>query len=159
MPRPSTIETHPQRADIESALLQGISYRDIAGRYGLSKSAVERYSDKLTSTLAKAQEAQEVANGDRLLAQVIDLQKQALEILEATKQGKDYRTSLSAIAQARACLELQAKLLGELQENTVVNVLVSPAWITVRTVLLQALEPYPEARVAVARALEALNAG
>lgn len=50
-------------------------------------------------------------------------------------------------------LELLAKLLGELQEHHTVNILVSPEWIRVRSVIVETLQAYPDARFAVAEAL------
>ena len=70
----------------------------------------------------------------------------------------DFRTELAGIGQARACLELLAKLLGELDERPQVNVVLSAEWISVRAVLLSALAPFPDARAAVAARLQALEA-
>jgi hypothetical protein len=60
---------------------------------------------------------------------------------------------LGAIREARGNLELLAKLLGELDERPV-NVLLSPEWLNLRTVIVTALEPHPEARGAVLEAIE-----
>ena len=54
-------------------------------------------------------------------------------------------------------IELLAKLLGELDERAQVNILIAPEWLTLRTAILKALEPYPEARLALAEAVK--NAG
>jgi hypothetical protein len=51
-------------------------------------------------------------------------------------------------------VRLLGKLLGELQQPGAVNILVSAEWVSVRTAILQALAPYPEAGRAVAGALE-----
>lgn len=51
-------------------------------------------------------------------------------------------------------IELMAKLMGKLQEGATVNVLVAPEWLNLRTVILQVLEPYPDAKIALANALE-----
>lgn len=58
----------------------------------------------------------------------------------------------------RSQTELLAKLLGELDDRPQVNVLMAPEWLNVRTALLEALRPYPEARTAVAARLVALDA-
>jgi hypothetical protein len=55
--------------------------------------------------------------------------------------------------------ELLAKLLGELNEQPQINVLVAPEWLQVRSVLLDALALYPEARASVAARLLMLEAG
>ena len=47
MPRPCTACAHPERAAIESELLADArSFRTVAGRYGLSSSAVDRHRAK-----------------------------------------------------------------------------------------------------------------
>jgi hypothetical protein len=60
---------------------------------------------------------------------------------------------LGAIREARGNLELLARLLGELESSPTVNLVVSPAFIELRTRILRALEPYAEARRAVTAAL------
>ncbi len=57
--------------------------------------------------------------------------------------------------EARADLELLAKLQHLLaQEGTgVTNITINPQWVTIRAVLFSALEPWPDARAAVAAAL------
>jgi hypothetical protein len=63
---------------------------------------------------------------------------------------------LGAIREARGNVELLAKLLGELDERPVVNVvLIDPE---VRDAIVRALAPYGEARLAVANALEPFEA-
>ena len=44
MPRPCAICTHPDRSTIEAAMATGDSYREIASRFELSKSAVARHA-------------------------------------------------------------------------------------------------------------------
>ena len=111
----------------------------------------------IAPSLALAQQAVTVAHADDLLSQVRDLQTRALSILKKAEETGDLRTALGAIREARGNLELLAKLLGEIQQQApVVNIVMSPEWIQMRTTILQALEPYLDARLAV---VEALNAG
>ncbi len=161
MPRTCTICTHPERAAIDRVLVATASpIRDIAGRHELSKSAVWRHgAEHIPETLAKAREAGDVAHADDLLAQVRHLQGRAQSILDAAEQAGDYRSALSAIGQARACLELLAKLLGELDDRPQVNLLLAPEWVAVRAAVLGALAPDPEARAVVAGRLLALDGG
>lgn len=105
--------------------------------------------------LVKAQEAEVIAEADDLLGQVRALQGRALTILDKAEAAGDLRTALTAIREARGNLELLARLLGELQEGATVNVLVSPAWLQVRTVIVQALADHPAAQQAVLTALSA----
>ncbi|MCP4545449.1 MAG: hypothetical protein GY835_03145, partial [bacterium] len=78
-----------------------------------------------------------------------------LEVLKrARADGKD-STLLRAVDRIHKQIELQARLLGEIQEaQTTVNVAVLPEWHGIRQVVIEALHPYPEARLAVVRALK-----
>ncbi|MGB9793340.1 MAG: hypothetical protein ACPLRU_02490 [Desulfofundulus sp.] len=153
MPRKCTICEHPQVEEINKALLSGDSLRNIARQFAISKDALFRHRQHLPADMVKAQEAEEVARADSLLDQVTELKDRALAILDKAEQAGDSRTALLAIREAKGCLELLAKLLGELHEQTTVNVLISPQWVSLRAVILQALEPYPEAKLALAQAL------
>ena len=62
---------------------------------------------------------------------------------------------LRAVEQARRCLELLGRLRGELRNEVTINLVHTPDWVRFRTLLLDALSPYPEARAAVVRALTA----
>jgi transposase-like protein len=160
VPRTCTVCSHPDREAIDRALVsRDASNRRIASQHDVTERAVRNHkANHLPATLMKAQDAQEVAEADDLLGQVRDLQARTLSILEAAEGASQHRTALSAIREARSNLELLAKLLGELDDSPTVNVLVSPQWIEIRTVLLEALTAYPEARSAVAGRLLALEA-
>ena len=73
--------------------------------------------------------------------------------------GQEGYQPLGAQTVRRRPLELQVKLLGELDERPIVNVLVSQEWVQVRLALLGALQPYPDARAAVTGRLAELEAG
>ena len=154
MARSCSVCRHPDRDAIDRALIEGQPYRDIAGQYSVSKSGVERHGrNHLPATLTNAAEAEEVARADDLLSQLRALQGRALGILEKAESSGDYRAALSAIREARGCLELLAKLAGELQSGTDLRVVVAPDWIHLRGQVLESLRPFPEAKRAVAEAL------
>ncbi len=154
MPRKCTVCEHEKVEEINKALLEGVSLRDLAGRYSVSKTALHRHKEShLPAELTKAREAQEVTKADSLLDQVIELRDKALSILDKAEQAGDLRTALQGVREAKGCLELLARLQGELQEQATVNILINPQWLSLRTVILEALDRYPEARQAVARAL------
>ena len=66
---------------------------------------------------------------------------------------------LAAAREVRAGLELLARLTGELDEKpvTTVNVLASPELAGIITTMLRALEPYPQAKIAAAAALNVID--
>jgi len=162
MPRQCTVCTHSEREAIDHALVAGESFRNIAERFGTSVGALVRHkTDHIPAHLAKAQEAKEVTQADSLLDRLLDLSKETAAILKDARKGdeKDNELALKAIARAEKQIELQARLLGELKDTTTVNVLVLPEWQTMRTVIISALLPFPEARVAVAEALRRIGNG
>lgn len=154
MPRTCTVCAHDARAEIDHALVASEPLRTIADRWSVSKTSLMRHkADHVPATLAKAQEAQEAARADDLLAGVRDLQARTLAILEAAEEESQHRIALAAIREARSNQELLAKLLGELDQRPAVNVVLSPEWLEHRAVVVGALEPHPVARGAVLRAL------
>jgi hypothetical protein len=161
VPRSCTVCVHAKREEIDRALVEGVSAAEISGRYRtVGERAVRRHrSNHLPAKLVMAEKAAQVAEADDLLEQVGDLQRRALAILDKAEEVGELKTALSAIREARGNLELLAKLLGELDERPVVNLNVSPEWLELRTVIVTALEPHPEAMSAVVGALEGAESG
>jgi hypothetical protein len=158
VPRSCSICIHPERAAIDKALASGAPKSETSALFRVSPDAVDRhFAAHLPARLVKAADAKEVAQADDLLSQVRDLQARALSILDQAEEAGDLKVALAAIREARGNLELLAKLLGQLQQEGTVNVLIAPEWLQVRAVLLQALQPYHDAKYAVAGALARLE--
>ncbi len=160
MPRTCTICEHPEREAIDRALVGGASNRSAASLYDVSEAAVRRHKgNHIPATLARAEEAKESSRADDLLGQVRALQGKTLGILLRAEGAGDLRTALGAIREAKGNVELLAKLSGKLDERPVVNLNVSPEWLQLRTVIVGALEPHPDARESVLRAIEGVGNG
>ena len=160
MGRTCTVCQHGERPAIDRVLLSGVGYRDISGRFDLSKTAVARHrAEHIPATLARAKAAEDIADADDLLAELDQLKRPALGILDRAEDADDLRTALSAIREARTTIETLLEVAGELDRSGSVNILMSPEWMTVQTCLLVALEPFPEARIAAADALMTLDTG
>jgi hypothetical protein len=158
MPRTCTVCAHEQRAQIDAAIVAGTAYRAIARRFGASKDAVARHAgEHIPAALAQAQEAREEAQALDVVRQLKTINATAVAILAEARKRRDDETALKAMDRIHKQLELQAKLLGDLDERPQVNILVAPEWLTLRSALLTALTPYPDARMAVAHALAALE--
>ncbi len=154
MPRRCTICGHKSRAKIDQALVERQAFRNIAAQFRVSTSALVRHSDDhLPSALIKAQKAKEAADADALLAQIIGLRDEGLGVLEKAKDAEDLHTGLNAIKVTQGTIELLAKLAGQLRDAPTINLVLSAEWQAVQTNVLTALDPYPEARLAVAHAL------
>jgi transposase len=170
MPRTCTICTHPERAAIDKALVDGQPYRDIAGRYGTSKTALQRHKEdhlrELVTQAKQRQAAHEAALGaaqreqeTTRVEQALDIVKQlkainaaSVAILHEARQAGNAEIALKAVDRVLRQIEFQARLLGELDAPQV-NVLLAPEWVSIRAGLLAALGPFPEARTAVAQRL------
>lgn len=172
MPRPCTVCRHDERALIDAALVSGTPARQLAARYGLSDDSVSRHNAAhLPVRLVQAAAAGEAAQADDLLAEVrkrtdrvARLADVAEGLIRRAYEAGDLRTAAAAVNAAtgasrevRGCLELLAKLRGELDERPQVNIVLSPQWHLVRAALLEALLPYPQARAAVASRLMSLE--
>jgi hypothetical protein len=83
-----------------------------------------------------------------VLAKLGRLNHELETIKDRARERDDLRIELAAIREQASLAELQAKLVGELPEASV-NVAVIPEWPAV----LDALNGYPEARLAVVKAL------
>lgn len=155
MPRTCTVCSHPERKAIDRQLVEGVAFPALVAEYRVSKDALSRHkANHLPAKLVLAEKAEEVAQADDLLDQVRDLQGRALAILDKAEATGELRTALSAIREARGNLELLAKLLGELFDAPQINLTVSPEWLELRTTIITALDPHPQARESVLRALD-----
>ena len=161
VPRRCTVCHHERLEEINRALVEGTALSEIAALFRVSDDALSRHKARhLPGALVKAQAAKEIARADDLLDQVRDLQARTLAVLDEAETSGEHRTALSAIGQARANVELLAKLLGELDDRPQVNLLqLSPEWLELRAVIVSALEPHEAARNAVLRALESAGEG
>jgi hypothetical protein len=159
VPRICTICSHPQRDEIDRLLVAAdASNLGISSLFGVSESALRRHKSRhMPAALARAHAAEVVANADDLLAHVGELHAKARDLLGKAETAGDLKTALQGVREARGCLELLGRLMGELQDGQTINVLILPEWVSIRSVLVESLALYPEARTAVAGALEGIG--
>jgi hypothetical protein len=157
MPRRCTICDHPGRQDIDIQLMGPDPLRNIAQQAHVSTTALLRHKQHhLPALLIQATETENVARADEILANVRNLQRRTETILDIAEAAGDHRTALMAIRELRNHLELLAKLVGELQDGTTVNILMTPEYQVLQATIVRTLAPFPEARIAVAQALRQL---
>ena len=178
MGRRCTVCDHPSRVDIDRELAAGVSFRKTAERFDITFSAARRHlrhhlAPQLSQALQEvragraaelvpereAQRAQEIGQALDIVQQLRAINAACLEVLTKARASENHSTLLGAVDRIHRQIELQARLLGELQEGQTVNVLVAPEWHEVRLVVVNALRPYPEARAAVTEALAKLPGG
>lgn len=145
---------HPQTEALTLELIQKVPMREIADKYGLSLSCVARHKKHVPESFAKTEEARHVAEAGSVMRKIAELDERADDIYRQASEGNDPALALKALKELREITGLYAKLTGEIQTGSVHNTLVvSPEWLSMRAVMLRALEPYPEARRALVAAL------
>jgi hypothetical protein len=163
----NAIARHEARAQIERDLALGVPLRRMAKKYGIGKDALCRHRKKLPPQLRAAMLGQALrpemdldqlrtTEAEGLLAQ-LSVQRARLLLWQDSAAAAEQFTVATAISgQIHRNLELVGKYLGEFAQHHVVSnvsVLVSPAYLELRSALLSALAPFPEARAAVAATL------
>ena len=73
--------------------------------------------------------------------------------MEKAKEADDLHIVITALNVTQGTVELLAKLAGQLRDAPTINLVLSAEWQAVQANVLTALDPYPEARLAVAHAL------
>lgn len=128
-----TVCHDPQRAAIEQAHLDGTPYRELAQRFGRSRTTIQQHIKAHLPNAAqkalRAADGREIAAGDRLLADINDLRHKAEALrLKAEKKG-DLRTAMQGIRELGRLIELMARMLGEIRDReiSITNVQIDPA--------------------------------
>lgn len=160
MSRTCSVCSHRDRHAIDAALVAGTpSLRELGAQYGLGPTALYRHQQgHLPPHLVKAAAAEEASDADMLLGQCRGLYAKSVGILKSAEAAGDLRTALSGIREARGCLELLAKLLGQLDTRPIINISTAPEWVQLRGTIVEVLQRYPDAAVAVADELLRLEA-
>ena len=158
MGRKSKIEALPQRNIIITRLASGEEYSDIVRDFpDLTWDDLDYYKqNKLYKIISKSKDLKsevESIQGTGTLAEVRELKARALEILEEAQSAGDLKTALLGIREARGCLELCMKAEGQLKDGPQITIINNPEWIELRTVIVQALDPFPQAKEAVVLAI------
>ena len=154
MPRACAVCIHKDRDSIDEAIVSGQSYRDIARRYAIGKDSVGRHAmNHLPDTIKKAHSLQETGRADVLLDRVESLITDAEGLLVHGRDKQKAKPWADGIRELRKCLELLARVTGELDDRPQINLVALPAWVEIRAVILAAVAPFPEIREKVTDAI------
>jgi hypothetical protein len=166
-PGVSSIEKHPRRGEIEHDIAVGVPSRTIARKYDISKDVVLRWSKKIPLQLKAKRyvglllatddlEKLRVEESDNLLKNLAMQRARLLLCQDKAIALEDLSAIARLSSQIHTNLELVGKYLGEFARHSVqtnISLLVTPEYLKLRTVLLQALADFPEAKYAVAAVL------
>jgi len=157
MGRQCTVCAHNDIEEINRLLLCSDSYRDLARQFGLSKDALARHKEShIPTELLKSNDIQEIAKADVLLVQLEEIREKTLSLLDKAERAADtrvYGAPVAYLREVREQIKLLAELEGRLASQPQITIINNPQWIVLRTQIIGALEPYPEAREAVIHAI------
>jgi hypothetical protein len=173
--KPCSICTHDRRHQIEIGLVHRVPLRALAVRFQCSPDALHRHrhrhlTPQMAAAILVAQRSSASAveletlqrnEAEGLLAQLVS---QRARLQQQSDLALDLGNASAAVACERAItsnLELVAKLLGQLvqrHEVTHANILISSDYLNLRSAIVRALQPFPDAARAVGEALHRLEA-
>jgi hypothetical protein len=160
VPRRCTVCAHERRYDIDTILVDRAKpYRDIARQYDVSKDAISRHvsGGHISELLALAADAERAARADSLLDRIEALQSRIEAFLSRVEDTDNYSAIIGGFREMRANLELIGEVTKQLDRTPTLNLHLNPEWIRLRTVIVQALEPHPEARESFLRAIMSVS--
>lgn len=167
MGRICSICTSPRRARLDSELAGGEPLASVARRHKVSADALRRHREAhLSPALAAVaverygrESAREAL--DSTVGRIEALLGRLEGLLAIAEERKSLIGGANIAREIRQSLELIARLTGELDERpqtTVVNVLATPEFAQAVTAILAATEAWPDARLAIAERLDAIEA-
>lgn len=93
-----------------------------------------------------------------IVGQLKAINSAALTVLRDARVAGDGRLVLQAVDRVQRQIELQAKLIGQIDERPQVNIWISADWLAIEQALLDTLSRHPQARYEVSERLNALRA-
>jgi hypothetical protein len=141
-------------------------------RFGLSKDAIHRHAANhltppMRAAILAAQKPSAIdldvlrtSESEGLLAQLVVQRARLLQLGDMALDLGDVKAAVAVEGQINANVTLVAKLLGQLVQHHSVsntNLLISPDYVRLRSALVDALRPYPDAARAVGAALHRLE--
>lgn len=156
---PCIICNRPDREAIDHDIARGASLREVGRAFDIHHTAVFRHKRDHTPHEIAALNGAKVQDRGTALARLEALYTTAEKLLKkALKNDTSVNGQVQIVKEVRACLELIAKMTGELNERPqTLNLMMAPEWLQVRAALFQALEQHPQALEAVAASLAALE--
>lgn len=115
MTRTCTICTHPKRAEIEAAVISGVSYRGIASQFFIDDGSLQRHvASHVQASIKQSKIAIEEARGIDVVKQLKVINTITLTILQSARDNGQDGMALFAIDRVLKQIELQSKLLGDI---------------------------------------------
>lgn len=122
MGRTCTICNHPQRDDIDRAILAGQTERAIERQYRAGRSSIQRHKPHVRVVIARTFHRRRERS---ITNQMRDLLDRCVKHLEFAERGRKPNEMAVTSREVRETLKMLAQLSGELDERARVNVLIA----------------------------------
>ena len=153
MPR-CNVCRHPQCNEFDEALALGkMTQAEVAEAIGVDQASVSRHFKNHVTPQVKQELMLADASDVGVLQQLQTLASRMAAHLEEAETAKDKRYIRAFHSELRKDLELLAKLMLVANAYQPLDITGEPEWIELRTAILLALQPYPEAKDAVLQCL------
>jgi hypothetical protein len=149
---------YPGHLELDKAYLNNeISLQDYADKVGCTKTSVDRHvKGHLPDALLKAKDIEEVANGDSLLDELKKARDRTFSLLDKAEAAADtrvYGAPVAYLKEIREQLKFIAELEGKISSQPQITIINNPEWVELRTVILTALDDFPDAKQRVIDAI------
>ena len=175
-PHQCTVCQHSRLPAINKDLILGMSVREVAEKFAVSKDAANRHNrnhidesqrrkviarDIRDNEVTEQQQVAGVLNDERVEVQsgLKRVVKEIEAILDRAKKQNDDPLALASLKEMRNTLVDLAKVYGQLKTSLTVNVALSdsPEWLELRSILLGVFEKHPAAGKAFIERARRLN--
>lgn len=155
MPKPCTICEDPRRDEFDRRARIEDNIAKIAQDFALSYDALYRHvkANHHIREVTAIPTSAELSTSEDIYKEIEKWHDEAKDLQRTAKANGDIKTALLGLEKALKCLELMAKIHGQISDAPQINVLVLPEWLVLRGRIVAALRPYPDALEAVRDAL------
>ena len=177
-----SICTHPHRDQIETAMIERRADVKTGKQFGASVDALRNHRQRcIPIILKRARLADDIRRAEWIYRETERLYRAAVEVIETAENSRDVDLAalmaditpdqrqkvteaasiisatrsdvLKAVRTARPVIEMVGRLQGQIADTLTINIHQSPDFVELRNCILDALEPYHEARLAVGEAM------
>ncbi len=162
MPAPGycSVCSHEDALEInEKLILDRWSNRRTATHYGSSEPSMRRHKEHIPALLARVAKRENLAVAEEIVEEIKNLKEEARDILIEARDIANSELALKAMARIESQLELQSKVLQIIKTQPQINILSIPEVAQSIEVMGRALDPFPDAQIALAAALLEIEDG
>jgi hypothetical protein len=147
-------------------LAKGVRYKAIERilakqLWTLSDTAIRHHAincvPELMRTAADDAAERDVTTVETVRQEALNLMDEAKEMIQEAKAADDLRGRAACLTSAKGCLELLARITGDIGADIEIRVQASASWQKAKTAIIAALAPHPAALADVVAALQGVE--